>query len=308
MNIDKKPILVTGSHRSGTTWVGKIISEAHEIVYIHEPLNIDYSLARYGRRLDRWFTYICEENENDYISYYQDLFKLKVNLKETISASKSKSDILKSIKYYLYFSKASYLQKRPLLKDPISFFSAEWLASRSFCDVLVLIRHPAAFVSSIKLKNWNFPFSHFLEQKLLMRDYLNPFRAQIYEYSKQKRNVIDQSILLWNIFHHVILIYKEKHDDWLFYRHEDISIDPEFIFKEIFEFLDLEFSEAVESAIMRSSDSSNSCETTENIHLTKRNSKMNIFSWKNRLTQEEIEKVKRETSSYWKNFYSEEEW
>ena len=30
-------VLVTGSHRSGTTWVGKILAEAPETCYLHEP-------------------------------------------------------------------------------------------------------------------------------------------------------------------------------------------------------------------------------------------------------------------------------
>ena len=32
------PILVTGSHRSGSTWVGKMLSVAPHVAYIHEPI------------------------------------------------------------------------------------------------------------------------------------------------------------------------------------------------------------------------------------------------------------------------------
>ena len=37
---NSKPILVTGSHRSGSTWTGRIISAAPHVGYIHEPFNI----------------------------------------------------------------------------------------------------------------------------------------------------------------------------------------------------------------------------------------------------------------------------
>ena len=36
--IDTKPILVTGSHRSGSTWVGKMLATSPSVNYIHEPL------------------------------------------------------------------------------------------------------------------------------------------------------------------------------------------------------------------------------------------------------------------------------
>ena len=35
-----KPILVTGSHRSGTTWVGKMLAATGSVGYIHEPFNL----------------------------------------------------------------------------------------------------------------------------------------------------------------------------------------------------------------------------------------------------------------------------
>jgi hypothetical protein len=39
MTAVKKPILVTGSHRSGTTWAGQMVAAAPHTAYIHKPLN-----------------------------------------------------------------------------------------------------------------------------------------------------------------------------------------------------------------------------------------------------------------------------
>ena len=47
---------------------------------------------------------------------------------------------------------------RPLLKDPIAVFSAEWLGDTFGMDVVVLIRHPAAFVNSIVARQLRHPF------------------------------------------------------------------------------------------------------------------------------------------------------
>jgi hypothetical protein len=62
----RKPILVTGSHRSGTTWVGRIIASSPSVAYIHEPFHIRHDPDVCPARFDHWFTYVCEENEDQY--------------------------------------------------------------------------------------------------------------------------------------------------------------------------------------------------------------------------------------------------
>ena len=62
---DRRPILVTGSHRSGTGWVGEMLAASPEprVAYIWEPFS---PLARPGicpAPFDRWFQYVAEENE-----------------------------------------------------------------------------------------------------------------------------------------------------------------------------------------------------------------------------------------------------
>ena len=73
----------------------------------------------------------------------------------------------------------------------MAFFSAEWLADRFDMNVVIVIRHPAAFVSSVKKLNWHHPMSHFLEQPALMREHLYPFEEQIRELASREHDLID---------------------------------------------------------------------------------------------------------------------
>ncbi len=61
---------------------------------------------------------------------------------------------------YVNYYKYRMYNIRPLIKDPIGLFSYKWLVSKFDMDVLVLIKHPAAFVSSLK-KNGHSP-SHLI--------------------------------------------------------------------------------------------------------------------------------------------------
>ena len=38
MIMNSNPIIITGSHRSGTTWVGNVLKNLSMVYYIHEAL------------------------------------------------------------------------------------------------------------------------------------------------------------------------------------------------------------------------------------------------------------------------------
>jgi hypothetical protein len=110
------------------------------------------------------------------------------------------------------------------MKDPIALFSAPWLARTFNADVVVLIRHPAAVVSSLVRLDWIFYFPYLLEQPELMRDWLAPFAEEIRRFAASPQPLLEQGILLWRIMHHVIFRYQQEHPEWIFLRHEDLSM------------------------------------------------------------------------------------
>ena len=222
----QKPILVTGSHASGSTWVGKMIALSSSVGYIKEPFNLEHRLGICSAEFERWFTYISQENE---LLFYEDIkqtINFSYNLKAEIESVKSLRDILRLARDYSNFYRYKFSRARPLLKDPIAVFSAEWLAKKFDMDVVILVRHPAAFVSSFKKKNWKFDFSHFTKQPLLMEQYLYPFKAEIIEAASKEYDAVEQASLLWKLIYFVVTKYYNSHQDWLFIKHEDISLNP----------------------------------------------------------------------------------
>jgi hypothetical protein len=172
------------------------------------------------------------------------------------------------------------------MKDPISLLSAEWLQKTFEMEVVVVIRHPAAFVGSLKKGNASFPFEHLLAQEQLMKDHLFEYEETIRKYASDPPDIIDQGILLWNLFNEMILKYRTTHSNWLFYRHEDLSREPVIKFREIYEKLGLNYSPTIKKKITKHS-SANSNEQTQ----LKRDSESNIWSWKRRLTREEVLRI-----------------
>jgi hypothetical protein len=308
----KRPILVTGSIRAGTTWVGRMISESPTVGYIHEPLNPwekQRTLGICSARVPCWFLYITKENQSVYHEHIRNTLEFRYNLIGGLRGMRSLKDVERVLQEYRTFRMYRSCDVRPLVKDPFALFSAEWFAETFGMDVVILIRHPAAFVSSLKRLKWGFPFWHLLKQPLLMRDHLHSFETQLKECESERCDVIDQAILLWNILYYVVVEYRKKHKDWVFLRHEDISRDPQRCFQDLFVRLGLDFSSQVESAIQEHSDPSNPSEVPIAwAYALKRDSRSAIWSWKDRLTKSEIERIREGSWDIAQEFYSDDDW
>ena len=124
-----KPILVTGAHRSGTTWVGRMLALAPGVAYIHEPFNPRTAAGLSPARFDRYFTVVTSENEARYRPGLEQTLGLRYGLGAQLRsrAARGRPDPRAT----LARSTQPPIGERPLVKDPIALLSAEWLAEAS---------------------------------------------------------------------------------------------------------------------------------------------------------------------------------
>src|SRR5574342_631561 len=78
------PILVTGAHRSGTTWAGKMLAADADTAYISEPLNVLHRPGVFKTKVKYWYQYICDDNEGDYLPAFQGLLDYDYHLWDEI--------------------------------------------------------------------------------------------------------------------------------------------------------------------------------------------------------------------------------
>ncbi len=177
------------------------------------------------------------------------------------------------------------------------------------CNVVVTIRHPLAFVSSLKRLGWRFDFFDILEQPLLMRDCLNPFRQEILAVQQNTEDIIAQGSLLWKLIYQSAYDCQQRNPGVIFVRHEDLSLQPLEGFQALYKNLGLRFTPKVEKFILESSGSENPKELTKNkVHAERLDSRSNLENWKRRLTTEEIERIQELTGEATARFYPEAEW
>jgi len=307
---EKRNIFITGSHRSGTEWVGRMIATDPSVDFIQEPFNINHEIGVCNAFFNYWFTYVCDKNEHDYYQSVKDTFEFRYHLLDQIKSVKGYRPIIRAILSCGVFFRNRISNLRPLIKDPLALFSADWISSRFNTKTIIVIRHPAAFVGSIKARNWSHPFSHFLKQPLLMKDHLYPFEREIRKFAEKERNIVDSAALLWKIIHFMILKYKKVHPEWKYIRNEDISRDPNGNFKELFEWLNLKFTKEISKTVQSHSRAKNHSPIVKSYNLVdiERDSIANMNLWKKLLTKDEIKRVKDQVYDVSREFYSEEEW
>ncbi len=303
------PVLVTGIHRSGTTWVGKMLAAGGALAYVSEPLNVFHRPGVLRAPVHYWYTYVSSENEADYLPAFQETLRLDYHTGAELKSLRSPKDVARMARDWSIFARGRSRRQRVLLKDPFAVFSALWFAERLNCQVVILVRHPAAFVSSLKRLDWDFDFRDLLAQPALMRDWLAPFRAELESAVAKPLDLIGQAGLLWRVVYHVVAQYKEKHPAFHIIRHEGFSLDPLTEFESLYAALDLPFTGRARRRISRSTAAANPAEVSaRSIYSVKLDSRANLKNWQKRLTQDEIARIRSLTGDIAAHFYSSEDW
>ena len=259
---------------------------------------------------DRFFEYVCAENEDRYVAPLERTLGFSLR-----PASSAPGDPLAararsygaSTLFELHAATAC-AGPRPLLKDPIAVFSSEWLASRFDAQVVVLIRHPAAFASSLvaprldaRLRQLPRPAAAHARPPGLLRG-----RASG-DFAEHEQDVLDQTILLWRLVYSTVDTFRERHPEWTFVRHEDLARDPASGFESLFGTLEVPLDDRIRRTIAEHSSEENPAELRHS-HDVRLDSRASIGSWRARLTPEQIERVRAGVADVSPKFYGDEDW
>lgn len=301
------PILVTGSHRSGTTWTGRMLAVSTGVGYVHEPLSPRRWPGWSRRRIPHWYLHVTPENEAVYERLIADVlaFRYPPETLLRIRSARQAFQLLDEAPWALWNRLRG---ARPLVKDPIALMSAEWLAERFGMEMVVMIRHPAAFAGSLLRLDWpRFDFRNWADQPAFLSDLAGPYAEAIRSFDRARQDVVDEVILLWNVIHHVIQGYRDRHPGWLFVRHEDLAEEPVKGFHELYERLDLEWDRIAERIVVRSS--TGRPEVPTYLHRSvRRDSRAARWTWRERLGPDDLARIREGTAEVAQAFYGDRDW
>lgn len=278
-----------------------------ETGYIHEPFLPNRSPGWLTEPLPYWYMYICAENAAAYRAPVARVLDMRYplgSLPRSRSISQLAVQVPEVAKSAVYRAK----RVRPLVKDPLALFSSEWLADEFGMQIVVMIRDPAAFASSIKRLNWGFDYErNWLAQDLLMRDLLAR-RADEYRGYRGEIDIVGEAIVMWNSIYEVVDTFRARRPEWAFVKYESLADDPIAGFRDLYRRLGLSWAEDVARKIKDMNSSQNPGEVPLwRRRAVKRDSGAAKRTWRERLTPEEIERVRAGTRDIALRFYTEEE-
>lgn len=277
----KNWIFVTGVPRSGTTFVGTVLSMPLEVDYIHEPFNPMCGLPE----MNRWYRYVRPSLDTEEMKSYHDstksIFDYDFTLKSLVPETNSwYTKVTKRLigsrgPFYLRLAKLNPFHKAAVIKDPTGNLLTEYLYLYFRVKPVIVIKHPASFVASLKRLNWWPNPSKLSNQPYLIKDY---FSDEADFPTKVWPDPVLAAAAFWRIVYKVLLTQSSKYPDWQVITHEKLSQEPVTTFKRLYEVLELPWSESIKRRILKLTQGNRSAEARKGIVQDFQRNSANIFA------------------------------
>lgn len=202
----KQTIILAGSGRSGTTWLGNILAAQPTTRIIFEPLDyrrvpeaVVFPLRPYARPLadyPQWQPVLAQilagELHNEWVDREQSKWWPK------------------------------FLTTRRLVKEIRANLLLGWISEQFGCPIVYVTRHPCAVVYSRMKLGWKTHLDVFTAQTELLTDYLAPYQELILG----AETAVQRHAVMWCIENLVPLRQMASYN-WLFCTYESLCQQPE---------------------------------------------------------------------------------
>jgi hypothetical protein len=305
----RRPILVTGLHRSGTTWVGHMLSVTSHVHYVHEPFAPMYDRGWAQTLPPERYRYEAPGRPSVLDDDLDRIVALRPPWIRIARRAGGLRNTVRTAQEAAQAGLARHRGARTLIKDPFALLLAGRIAERSGAAVLILVRHPAGFVGSIKRSGWRLDTRNLLGQPELMRDHLEPFREQLERDVRRELDVVDHASLLWCALNSVVRAYEERYPEWIVARYEDLAPYPTAAFRSLYGRLAVPWSQETERVIAAWNAPSRRTDVTPGYkRRTRRDSPSAARTWSHHLTEEEVARVHAATGGLAGHWYDETDW
>lgn len=261
-------IFVTGVIRSGTTFVGMILSLPRNVDYIHEPFNPQCGIPG----MNRWYPYIRPTLDSQEMRGYHQLIQSMFNYDFTLRNKIPKTDpwlrkVTKRIigsrgPFYLRFAKLNPFHTAAIIKDPTGNLLTEYLYLQFGVKPVIIVKHPLSFIASLKLVNWWPHLAEINDQYHLIEDY---FGDQVDWIKRDWPNSVLAAAAYWRATYKVLLTQSSKYPNWQVITHEKLSEEPVSVFHNLYNALDLPWSESVKTKIIKQTQGNRSAQARKGL-------------------------------------------
>jgi len=260
----RKSILVAGTARSGTTWLGDLITSQIPCRILFEPFNPDL-VSEY--RAFHYFQYMRPDSENDQLHAF---------------AHKVFSGEIRNP--WIDRQNEWILPKYRLIKEIRANLLLKWLHDHfSEVPILFLLRHPCAVVLSRLELGWasDSDIKPFLSQPELVSDYLGDHLALI----RSAKTTEEKHAIIWSVST-LVPLKQFKPGELKIVYYENLCTQPEIELPDIFKSIGQHYENPRIDKINQPSQTAK--ETSAVV-----TGKDKVTHWKKKLTPSQIENILR---------------
>lgn len=248
-----KWIFVTGAPRSGTSFVGSILSWPLTVDLIYEPTDPIVGIPGINRR----YRYLPPQAPADdqLARSLAGLFTYEFSYRsppprpdDGLFTRYRKRIVGPRGAVHLWLAKHNPFHTCAVIKDPDGCLLTEYLFTRHHVRPVLCIRHPTAFVASYLSYHFPWDLPEISEQPNLIRDY---FGGDTSLFEVNPEDQLAGTAVLWLALNRVLLDQCSRHPEWILVVHEELCRSPVSTFRQMFERLDLDWSKRVERAIVQ---------------------------------------------------------
>jgi hypothetical protein len=260
-----KNIVITGSPRSGTTWLAEILSKKKGSFMLFEPLSLT-GVKRVKEIGFDWRQHIPEDAKwTEAEHYFTDLLNGKHLTPWMLSHSDKNK--LKDANYFIL----KFVRANLLLPWFIKNFKPQKLP-------IYIVRNPLSVVASQMSLDWKNTANHFeVSKSKFSNELYGPYANVLGKINSTEEHLTAK----WCIENRYLLAHPNNNKNWISCTYENLLMNPEIELKNIHKRLDMEFTTDVLTNIQSPSKSSykdaNSYETE----------KIGLDIWKQKLSDEQ---------------------
>ena len=274
-------VLVSGTHRSGTTWLGNILAKSPGSLVMHEPFNRDGGIVG----VKHWFPVISPDQ--DIYGPLVDSLLMGRNTRYKSSMPNPKlRDKIKTVlrpdgRRRTFRDALKRPPKTLILKDPLACLLAAHLLEQYQFRIVYTVKHPFAFYDSLLRVGWH--------KSLPIRDLESQLPGCLGGVTANSTYAA-QAAAVWNLINSSALQLQRKHADRvLIVRHEDLCVRPEQEVISVTKFLGIDYVEEMSRYLDHTTNADTVLPPEGLVHEFSRNSGNLPERWRGRLSQVEMD-------------------
>lgn len=291
-----------------------MLEASGEVIYVNEPLNPRHPPGRSPGVLNADIThryqYICADNDERWTVAFNDMLRLRYHLAAELRRNHAPYDFALAAKYAKDFAVGKFRGRRALIDDPFGVMSSGWFAERLNCRVVLSVRQPVSVVGSWRKLGWKALLDDVLGQPLLMRDMFAPYADEL-QAAQDSNDPVRRAALLWRVTYAALGDLNERKPGLMhIQRYEDLAMNPEPGFRELYAICGLSWTEGARKRILWSTSDQGKAKAERTwtgvfsrTAFKPMDSRAALGAFRDRLSQDEIDKVLEITADVAARYY-----